>query len=261
MTYTAITVEHDDGIDVITLNRPESLNALNLSMKNELRLAIRDANGPASDTRAILITGAGRGFCSGADLNFNPDDEIVDAGTDLMTTYNPLITEMACSHVPIVCAVNGIAAGAGMSIALSGDIVIAGNSAAFLQAFVNIGLVPDAGSSYLLPRIVGNARAKAMMMLGEKIDASTAAEWGMIYKTVTDDVLMDTAMEIARKFASGPTLAYGSIKRLCRESQGNGLGEQLALEAEMQRSAAYTQDFLEGVTAFAQKRKADFKGK
>lgn len=261
MTYTAISVEHIEGVDVITLNRPDCLNALSSTMIAELMAAVCKANKPHSSTRSILITGAGRGFCSGADLSAKNSGAMTDSGTTLLTSYNPLITEMDRSKVPIVCAINGIAAGAGMSIALSGDIVIAGRSAGFLQAFVNIGLVPDAGSSYILPRLIGSARAKAMMMLGETIDADTAADWGMVYKTVADDALMEEAMKIASKFASGPSIAYGAIRRLSRESATNSMSDQLSLEAESQRLCNYSEDFLEGVIAFTQKRKANFKGK
>ncbi len=261
MTYSAISVKHSDGVDIVTLNRPDYLNAINSAMISELMDVVCKANISASKTRCILITGAGRGFCSGADLSAKNTGTLTDSGTALLTTYNPLMTEMARSKVPIVCAINGIAAGAGMSIALAGDIVIAGSSAGFLQAFINIGLVPDAGSSYILPRLIGTARANAMMMLGEKIDAETAAEWGLVYKTVADDDLMDEAMKIAQKFASGPTIAYGAIRRLSRESQTNSMSEQLSLEAESQRMCNYTEDFIEGVTAFAQKRSAEFKGK
>ena len=261
MAYTDISVEHIDGVDVITLNRPDYLNAISSAMVAELMDSVCKANLTGSKTRCILITGAGRGFCSGADLSAKDSAAMSDSGTALLTRYNPMITEMARSKVPIVCAVNGIAAGAGMSIALAGDIVIAGSSAGFLQAFVNIGLVPDAGSSYTLPRLIGTARANAMMMLGEKIDAKTAAEWGLVYKTVGDEELMDEALSIAKKFASGPTVAYGAIRRLARESQTNSLGEQLSLEAESQRLCNYTEDFVEGVTAFTQKRSAEFKGK
>ena len=261
MAYTAISVKHTDGVDIVTLNRPDYLNAINGTMVSELMDIVCKANLSGSKSRCILITGAGRGFCSGADLGAKDSAAQTDSGTTLLTTYNPLMTEMARSKVPIVCAINGIAAGAGMSIALAGDIVIAGSSAGFLQAFVNIGLVPDAGSSYILPRLIGSARANAMMMLGEKIDAETAAEWGLVYKTVADDDLMEEAMKIARKFASGPTIAYGAIRRLARESQTNSMSEQLSLEAESQRLCNYTEDFIEGVTAFTQKRSAQFKGK
>jgi len=261
MDYTVISVEHKDGVDVITLNRPDCLNAINNALKAELMNAICRANLPDSNTRCILITGAGRGFSSGADLSASIVSEGSDPGTTLLTTYNPLITEMARSKVPIVCAINGIAAGAGMSIALAGDIVIAGKSAIFLQAFVNIGLVPDAGSSYFLPRLIGTAKANAMMMLGEKIDAQTAEDWGLVYKTVEDSELMTEAMNIATKFASGPSVAYNSIRRLIRESQTNSLTEQMSLEAESQRKCSQSEDFLEGVTAFVQKRDANFKGK
>jgi 2-(1,2-epoxy-1,2-dihydrophenyl)acetyl-CoA isomerase len=261
MTYAAITVEHIDGVDIITLNRPDSLNAIDNTLKAELMDAVCQANIPSSKTRCMLITGAGRGFCSGADLVSSIANGPVDAGTTLLTTYNPLIIEMARSKVPIVCAINGIAAGAGMSIALAGDIVIAGSSAIFLQAFINIGLVPDAGSSYILPRLIGSARANAMMLLGEKIDAKTAEDWGLVYKTVPDDALMGEAMKIALKLANGPSQAYGAIRRMSRESQSNSLSEQLSLEAESQRMCSYSEDFLEGVMAFTQKRVANFKGK
>jgi len=261
MEYTAIKFDVTDGLGVITLNRPERLNSFNHPLKAELTHCVSSANEQDSGIRALLITGEGRGFCAGADLNPPNDGTPWDVEGDLRTTYEPMMLAIKNCRLPIVIAVNGVAAGAGCSLALAGDIVIAAESASFLQAFVNLGLVPDAGSSYFLPRLAGTARAKAMMLLGEKIPATTAEDWGLIYKTVPDDELMSTAMAIATKFATGPTVAYSGIKKLANDSEQNNFEQQLDVEATIQGTCSHTADFMEGATAFLTKRKANFKGK
>ena len=261
MEYTAIKFEVIDGLGVITLNRPERLNSFNYPLKTELRHCVSSANEQDSGIRALLITGEGRGFSAGADLNPSDDGSPWDVEEDLRKTYEPMMLAIKNCRLPIVNAVNGVAAGAGCSLALSGDIVIAAESASFLQAFVNIGLAPDAGSSYFLPRLVGTARAKAMMLLGEKIPTKVAEDWGLIYKTVPDDELMSTATAIATKFANGPTVAYSGIKKLARDSEHNSFEQQLDVEATIQGTCSRTADFMEGAMAFLQKRKANFKGK
>lgn len=263
MAYATLLVEKKDRVATITLNRPDRLNALSLELMTELNAALREIENDG-ESRAVLLTGAGRGFCSGADLasgDLNQGDGPPDLGTALHDRYHPVIRRMANYRMPIVCAVNGPAAGAGMSLALAGDIVIAAKSATFLQAFCNIDLVPDAGSTYFLPRLAGSARALGLAMLGEKLPAETAAEWGLIWKCVEDAELMSTAGAIAAKFANGPTVGLGLIRKIVRQSASNTLDQQLEVELEAQRVAGRSRDFIEGVTAFLQKRPAKFTGK
>lgn len=259
-TFETIDFSITDGLATITFNRPDRLNALSAKLKSEFLQALRSLNREDSEARALLITGAGRGFCAGADLAEGGNEDR-DMGASLTDTYHPFLTELANLKIPVVSAVNGVAAGAGMSIAISADIVIASKSAYFLQAFVNIGLVPDAGSTFLLPRLVGLNRARAMMMLGEKVPADTALDWGLVYDVVEDDQLMDKAKAIATKLAKGPTVALGSIRQLMAQSLTNDYQGQLAAEATAQRSAGRTEDCVEGVMAFIQKREAAFKGR
>ncbi|MBB4210238.1 2-(1,2-epoxy-1,2-dihydrophenyl)acetyl-CoA isomerase [Rhodothalassium salexigens DSM 2132] len=260
MTAEPLIYECQDKVAVITLNRPEALNALTVELLDALASALDRAG---EEARAVLLTGAGRGFCSGADLAaqqqrmMQPDR---DLGALLDDHYHPVLRKLRNLPCPVVAAVNGAAAGAGMSVALSADIVLAARSAYFLQAFVNIGLVPDAGSSYLLPRLVGQARATAMMMLGEKVPAETAAQWGMIYKVVDDAALMDEAHNVATRLAGGAPMALDRIRQLAQAAPDSGFEDQIAMEANLQREAGRTHDFLEGVTAFMQKRPAAFKG-
>lgn len=191
--YETLILDIEDGLAIIRLNRPERLNALSNALKAELLQAIRQIAKPDSGVRALLITGEGRAFCSGADLAEGGMSTDRDMGANLIATYHPILLELAALDMPVISAVNGVAAGAGMSIAISADIVLAARSAYFLQAFVNIGLVPDAGSTFILPRLVGTARARAMMMLGERLPAEKALEWGLVYDVVDDDKLAGTA--------------------------------------------------------------------
>ncbi len=263
MSWNTLIVEKKDGIATVTLNRPDRLNALNSELMTELGRALDEIEADAA-IRCLLLTGAGRGFCSGADLasgDLNNDGGMPDLGRALHDKYHPVIRKLAAYRMPVVCAVNGPAAGAGMSLALCGDIVIAAKSATFLQAFANIGLVPDAGSTFFLPRLAGTARALGLTMLGEKLPAETAAEWGLIWKCVEDDALMEEAGKIAAKFASGPTVGLAQIRKLIRQSATNGLDAQLEAEREAQVIAGRTRDFIEGVSAFLQKRPAKFSGK
>ena len=262
MAWTTLLVDKSDGIATITLNRPERLNALSADLMVELLQALTEVEADAG-IRCLLLTGAGRGFCSGADLasgDLMQDGGPPDLGKALHTNYHPVIRKLAAYRMPIVCAVNGPAAGAGMSLALTGDIVIAAKSATFLQAFANIGLVPDAGSTYFLPRLVGSARALGLTMLGEPLPAETAAAWGLVWKCVDDAALLDEARKVAKKFASGPTVGLGQIRKLIRQSAGNGLDAQLEAEREAQVIAGRSRDFIEGVMAFLQKRAAKFTG-
>jgi 2-(1,2-epoxy-1,2-dihydrophenyl)acetyl-CoA isomerase len=266
MTYKTILLEINDGVAVLKFNRPQVLNGLTSEVLEEINAALDVVLAPGSGARCLLLTGEGRGFSSGADLASGTvagasASTKIDAGRVLETHFNPLLERIMKLPIPFVTAVNGPAAGAGCSFAIAGDIVIAAKSAYFLQAFVNIGLVPDVGSTWMLPRLIGKARAQAMMMLGEKIPAETALQWGMVYKVVEDTDLMSTAMAVATKLAKGPTQAIGMIRREVRASYENTLTQQLRLEREDQFAAGQTSDFLEGVAAFLQKRPAVFTGK
>ncbi len=259
MAYEQIRAELTPaGVGLITLGRPESLNALTSQMLDELREAVTRL--PGEGARCLLITGTGRGFSSGADLASGgglPED----VGLALERHFNPLMETIAAAPVPVVAAVNGPAAGAGASLALMADIVIAARSAYFLQAFVNIGLVPDAGATWLLPRLAGRARAMEMMMLGERIPADKAAEWGMISRVVEDEFLAEEDTLLATTLARGPTRALGLIRRLARDAEQLPLTDALAAERVAQREAGETEDFKRAVFAFLQKRQPTFEGR
>ncbi len=260
MTYETIIVEKDGPLTTITLNRPDRLNAMAPQMADELSEALYDLG----DSRAVLITGAGKGFCSGADLAARGERSALNSkgGSHraLQNHYNPAINMVVRAPVPVICAVNGPAAGVGCSLALAGDFVLAGKSAYFLQAFVNIGLVPDGGSTWLLARAIGRARATRMMMLGEKIGADQAEDWGLIYKACEDDALMEEARALAVNLANGPTLAYATMKRNIATALDGSITEVLLAEAEGQRLAGASKDAMEGGMAFLEKRKPAFKG-
>ena len=260
MTYRHIRLEQSPAaMATITLARPDSLNALNAAMVDELRAAVESL--PASGARCLLITGEGRGFSSGADLAGGADGLPDDAGIALEKHFNPLVEALFALDVPVVAAVNGPAAGAGASLALCADLVIAARSAYFLQAFVNIGLIPDAGATWLLPRLVGRARALEMMMLGERIGAEQALEWGLIARVTGDEFLAEEAVALATRLAQGPTVALGLIRRLAREAAHLSLGDALAAERAAQREAGRSEDFKAAVVAFLQKRQPRFEGK
>ena len=247
----------------ITLNRPDKLNAFNPDMHAALRAALEQALDNA-EIRALLLTGAGRGFCAGQDLserNVSADAAPIDLSVSLGSNYNPLVRRLRALPKPIVCAVNGVAAGAGANIALACDIVVAARSASFVQSFARLGLVPDSGGTYFLPRLVGTARAMGLAMLAEKLTAEDAERWGLIWKVVDDESLMDEATKLARTLASGPTKGYGLVKKALYASPGNTLDAQLDLERDLQREAGFSADYREGVAAFMQKRKPDYTGK
>jgi len=264
MAYDHILFDETDGVATLTLNRPAALNALTTGLIAEMIDAV-DRVRDEGTARCLLLTGAGRAFCSGADLAAGggpgAGSARPDAGYRLETHFNPLLERLFALPVPFITAVNGPAAGAGCSFALAGDIVVAGESAYFLQAFVNIGLVPDVGSTWLLPRLAGRARAQAMMMLGEKIPAATALDWGLVWQVVPDAELAVTARALAKRLASGPTRTYALIRQGTRDCLDASLTEALAIERRNQRTAGRTADFAEGVTAFLQKRPAMFTGK
>ncbi len=265
MAYSKIKTSVADGIGVITLADPSTLNAAGLDLMDELQQAFAAMKADTA-VRCVVLTGEGRGFCSGANLSGRgpaadtPDPEGPDAGASLEAVYNPFVTSLREYPVPIVTAVNGVAAGVGCSLALMGDIIVAAESAYFLQAFRRIGLVPDGGSTYLLPRLIGKARAMEMALLGDKVPAKTALDWGLVNRCVADDQLMATAMELAKALATGPK-ALGAIRKLVWESLDEEWAAQLHAERVAQKTAGRTEDSREGILAFLQKRPAEFKGR
>ncbi len=260
LPYKFITVERIGAVMKITLNRPDVLNSFTLAMSRELRDALGSARGDRA-VRAVLLTGAGRGFCAGQDLSDPAAGEgRLDLGATVRQTYNPLIDLIRKLEKPVVCAVNGVAAGAGANLAIACDIVIASETASFIQSFSKIGLVPDSGGTFFLPRAIGMPRAAALMMLGEKIGAREAADMGMIYRVVAPDALDSESMALATRLASMPTKALGYTKRALNCSLGNDLQQQLEVEEELQGEAGKTWDFEEGVAAFREKRKPEFRG-
>ncbi len=263
MPYETILLDISDGVACITLNRPEKLNAFTARMHEELHEALKQVY--ARDAvRALLITGNGRGFCAGQDLNeraMSDGAAKVELGAALEKSYNPLVRGLRELSMPVICAVNGVAAGAGCNFALAADIVLAARSATFIEVFSRIGLIPDAGGTYVLPRLIGTARAMALSLLAEPVTAEQAVDWGLIWKCVDDDKLMSEARALAQRLAAGPTRAYGLIKQALNSSAGNTLEQQLALEAKLQREAGRTTDFQEGVTAFLEKRAPRYQGR
>lgn len=259
----SILFQVEAGVAVITLNRPKQLNSFNPEMHKALKRALKQAEADDS-VRAVLLTGAGRGFCAGQDLNdrnVNSGAEMPDLGESIEKYYNPLIKQISNMPKPVIAAVNGVAAGAGANIAFACDIVFAAQSASFIQAFCKIGLVPDSGGTWVLPRLLGLARAKALMLLGDKVTASQAQEWGMIWQCVEDEALIETAMSVANHLATQPTKGLGFIKHALNHSSENSLDDQLNMEKDLQRLAGQTDDYREGIAAFFDKRAPEFKGK
>ncbi len=253
--YQTISYQVEAGVAVITLNRPEVMNALSSRMRAEMLAAVLQAS---AEARVLVITGAGRAFCSGQDLG--DAGAAIDLEKVLNEEYVPLLKAITDSPIPTISAVQGAAAGAGANLALAADVVIAAESASFIQAFTRIGLVPDAGGSYWLPRQIGLARAMGSVLFADKVTARQAADWGMIYECVPDQGFAAHWQARARALASGPTLAYGGVKTALRASFDNDLDQQLALEARLQGACGATEDFREGVAAFLEKRAAKFRG-
>jgi 2-(1,2-epoxy-1,2-dihydrophenyl)acetyl-CoA isomerase len=268
MKFENLACERIDDVLQVALNRPAKLNSLSIGLLHDLRDCAEAIQRDRS-IRAVLLTGAGRGFCAGADLSGrnqapDPAEEArkKDAGSSIEETWNPLARKLAVMRMPVIAAVNGIAAGAGSSIALGCDIAIAARSAYFLQAFTRIGLVPDCGGTWFLPNLVGPARARGMVMLAEPLPAEKALEWGLIWGVFDDDKLMEEAHKMAAKLATMPTKAILMSRRaIAAASAGNSLNDQLDLERDLQGMASRTEDHKEGVTAFLEKRPAQFKGR
>ena len=262
MPFLHIVVERREGVLLVTLNRPDVLNSFNAKMAEDVQRALREAaDDPA--VRAVLITGSGRAFCSGQDLSEvlpregHPAPELGDI---VRRQYNPIVYAIRTLEKPVVCAVNGVAAGAGANIAFACDIVVASEEATFIQSFGKIGLIPDSGGTFILPRIVGLQRAAALTMLGEKLPASRAKEWGLVYDVVPPTVLASTSFEIAKRLACLPTRGFGLTKRGFNAAFANDLDTQLALEEQLQGEAGRTADYAEGVRAFMEKRAPRFTG-
>ncbi len=263
MTEQPILLEQRAGYSVITLNRPDKLNAFNDAMHEALRGAIADAEAD-ENCRALMITGAGKAFCAGQDLNDRlpkDDGKPVVLGETLEKYYNPLVKKLRELRMPVVAAVNGVAAGAGCNIALACDIVIAAQSARFIQSFARIGIIPDAGGTWLLPRLVGDARARGLALLAQDLTAEKAAEWGLIWRVVGDKAFVHESTRICEHFATAPTQGMALIKQAFNASVDNTLDQQLDLERQLQRAAGETPDYAEGVRAFMEKRKPNFTGR
>ena len=262
MSYNTIDYQVADGVGILTLDRPESLNSFTVEMHRELRAVLKDIKKDAA-VRCVLLTGNGKGFCAGQDLNdrtVSADQGPVDLGDSVEQNYNPLIKSITALEKPVICAVNGVAAGAGVSLALACDIVFAARSTKFVMAFSKIGVIPDSACTWHLPRAIGLPRAMALALTGDRINAEQAAEWGMIWKVVDDERLMTEAGDLARYFATQPTKGLALIKRAMRQSLGNTMDDQMELEKEFMRVAGRTADYKEGVAAFTEKRTPVFTG-
>jgi len=263
MDYQNIIAEEKNGVGYLTFNRPKALNSFNVDMHREVAEVLNQwTKNP--DVRCIVISGEGRGFCAGQDLGdrvVDPNAEAPDLGYSIETYYNPLIKMIVNMPKPVICAVNGVAAGAGANIALACDLVIAAKSANFVQAFCRLGLVPDSAGTWFLPRAVGHARAMGLTLLGDKLPAETAKEWGMIWDVVEDAELKTKVTELAERLAKQPTFGLSLIKKAIHQSSNNTFDEQMVLERDLQRIAGRSEDYREGVQAFMNKREPNFKGR
>jgi len=264
MEFDRVKLDVEGNVGVLAFNHPEVRNAVSPEMLNGLMLAMDYVEDPANGLRALVMTGEGKGYCAGANFAAGGGDNSgrkPDAGSALEERYHPFLRRLRNLEMPLITAVNGAAAGVGMSFALMGDMVLAGKSAFFMQAFRHRGLVPDGGSTWLLPRLVGVQRAKELSLLGDRLPAEKALEWGLINRVYEDDELMGAAKEMAQEMANGPTVALSLIRNLYWESTDNSYEEQLNLERQSQRIAGRSEDFEEGVRAFLEKRDPKFTGK
>ncbi|WP_447511502.1 2-(1,2-epoxy-1,2-dihydrophenyl)acetyl-CoA isomerase PaaG [Acinetobacter geminorum] len=263
MDYQNIIAEEKNGVGYLTFNRPKALNSFNVDMHREVAEVLNQWT-KKPDVRCVVISGEGRGFCAGQDLGdrvVDPNAEAPDLGYSIETYYNPLIKTIVNMPKPVICAVNGVAAGAGANIALACDLVIAAKSANFVQAFCRLGLVPDSAGTWFLPRAVGHARAMGLALLGDKLPAETAKEWGMIWDVVEDAELKTKVTELAERLAKQPTFGLSLIKKAIHQSSNNTFDEQILLERDLQRIAGRSEDYREGVQAFMNKREPNFKGR
>ena len=260
--FSTIRFERDGGVATLTFNRPDRLNSFTVQMHGEVRAAL-DAVVRDRSLRCLVITGAGRGFCAGQDLNDRavaPGSESPDLGHSIETYYRPLIVTLRSLPLPVICAINGVAAGAGANLALAGDLVFAARSASFIQSFAKIGLVPDCGGTWQLPRLIGRARAMGLALLGDRLSAEQAEQWGLIWRCVDDDALMPTVTEVARQLAAGPTRGYARTKQAIDLGDRLSLEQSLDLERDYQRELGRSDDYREGVAAFMDKRAPRFTG-
>jgi len=263
MNYENILFNIADGVATLTLNRPDKLNSFTQAMHDEVRHALHKV-GADKSVRVFVLTGAGRGFCAGQDLSdraVEPGARPVDLGDSVEKNYAPLVLALRALPMPVICAVNGVAAGAGANIALACDIVLAAKSASFVEVFCKLGLIPDTGGTYFLPRLIGGARAMGLAMLGDKLSAEKAEAWGLIWKAVPDDELAAETQAMARHFASAPTKGLAFTKQALYASPHNTLQQQLTLECGMMSELGRSDDYREGVAAFMEKRAPQFKGK
>ena len=261
--YQTIVLEKSNGVAKVTLNRPDKLNSFNVQMHEELQSALDDI-ATDGESRCVLLTGAGRGFCAGQDLGdraVSSDQKAPDLGMSVEKFYNPLIRRLTNLKMPVICALNGVAAGAGASVVMACDIVIAARSASFILSFAKVGLVPDSGSSWHFARAIGLPRAKAMAMLGTKIKAEQAEQWGLIYQVVDNEALESTSTEMAAHLAKQPTEALANIKELVHTAFDYSLNEQLERERKAMQHLGRSHDYKEGVASFMEKREPKFKGK
>ena len=263
MQFKHVTLEFDGPVAILKLDHPEVMNAVSMDMLGGLGEALDAIDDKRGEVRCLVLTGTGRAFCAGANLQGRDQQKPgrSNAGATLETGYHPILRRLRNLHCPIVTSVNGVAAGAGMSFALMGDMILCARSAYFLQAFRRIGLVPDCGSTWLLPRLVGKARAVELSLMGERLPAEKALEWGLVNRVYDDALLTEETMKLAQELANGPTIALSLIRKLYWESEDNSFEEQLDLEQRFQREAGAAEDFKEGVSAFLAKRPAQFKGK
>jgi len=266
MDYHNILFDISDGVATLTLNRPDKLNSFTQAMHDEVRHALRRTAAAAADggARVLVLTGAGRGFCAGQDLSdraVEPGARAVDLGDSVEKNYAPLVQSLRALPLPVICAVNGVAAGAGANIALACDIVLAAHSASFVEVFCKLGLIPDTGGTYFLPRLVGSARAMGLAMTGEKLSAEKAEAWGLIWRAIPDADFAAEVQAMARHFAAAPTKGLAFAKQALHASGHNSLQQQLALECGMMSELGRSDDYREGVAAFMEKRAPQFKGR